>query len=88
MSVDGTHDPINETSSFSPRWFSYKLNGPRLRYEVAISINGGRIVWGNGPFKQGEMKDLQIFRKDLKHELDEKEMVCTNDGYPDKKCLR
>ena len=87
ISVDGTDVPIQEPSPFSSRWYSYKLNGPGLRYEVGISL-GGDIVWLNGPFRPGDFNDVQIFRQDLKHELQLSEKVFADDGYPDRTCVR
>lgn len=88
MSVDATDVPICEPSPFSPRWYSYKLNHAGLRYEVAVSIFNGQIVWVNGPFRPGEMNDVQIFRQDLKQLILQNEKVVTDDGYPDQNCLR
>lgn len=53
MSVDGTDVPKTEPSPFSRTRFSYKLKEVGLRYEVGVSINGGHIVWINGPFRTG-----------------------------------
>lgn len=87
MSIDGTDVPIQEPSPFSSRWFSYKLQGPGLRYEIGVGLNGN-IVWVNGPFRPGEFNDVQIFRQDLRHELIPNEKVIADDGYPDRKCVR
>jgi len=36
------------------------LNGPGLRYEVALGIQSGYIVWVNGPYKPGVYNDDMI----------------------------
>ena len=49
-SLDGTDCRVREPSPFGPKWFSHKFKGPGLRYEVAVSIRKGHIVWVNGTF--------------------------------------
>ena len=41
---------------------SHKLNGPGLKYELAICLKTGKIVWVNGPFI-GSTNDGTIFRQ-------------------------
>lgn len=69
MSMDGTDVAIMEPSLFNRRWFSYKLNGAGLRYEVLVSINRGHIVWIKELFRLGEFNDVQIFCEDLRNKL-------------------
>jgi hypothetical protein len=86
MTVDGTDFKIQQPIPFSKRWYSHKFNGPGLRYEVAVSINGGDIVWTNGPFPCS-WHDITIFRSDLMLKLRRGEMVEADKGYrgqPDK----
>lgn len=87
VTVDGTDFRINEPSPFSPQWYSHKFKGPGLRYEVALSINGGDIVHINGPFPCGSSPDISIFRSKLINKLEDGEMVEADRGYrgePDK----
>ena len=81
MTVDGTDFMILEPTPFSSRWYSHKSKGPGLRYEVAVSINGGDIVHTNAPFPCGAWPDITIFRSELIHKLDEGEMVEADRGY-------
>lgn len=81
VTVDGTDFRIQEPSPFSPAWYSHKYKGPGVRYEVALSINGGDIVWINGPFACGRWPDLRIFRQKLIHKLEHGEMIEANKGY-------
>ena len=81
VTVDGTDFRIREPQEFSTRWFSHKFNGPALRYEVAVSINGGDIVHTNGPFPAGAWPDITIFRDELIHKLEEDEMIEADRGY-------
>lgn len=65
ITVDGTdfrifppNDGDNRTS-----WYSHKFKGPAVRYEVAVSIHSGDIVWTSGPWRAGCYPDITIFRK-------------------------
>ena len=62
-------------------WYSYKFNGPGLRYEVGLCILTGRIVWVHGPIPPGGWNDLQIFRHSLVTHLGQGERVETDRGY-------
>ena len=81
VTVDGTDFRICEPFPFSPMWFSHKFKGPGLRYEVAVSIRGGDIVWTNGPYACGAWPDISIFREHLIHQLLPGEMVEADRGY-------
>jgi len=51
VSVDGTDLPIREPiRPVDPKWYSHKLNRAAVRYELAIAIHTGWIVWVNGPY--------------------------------------
>jgi hypothetical protein len=51
------------------------------RYEIALCIQTGDIVWINGPFPCGNYNDLTIFRSGLMSELANAERVEADDGY-------
>jgi hypothetical protein len=77
--VDGTDFQV----PFAGRKFhshKYKF-GSALRYEVAVSILHGDLVWINGPYEPGIWNDLMIFRNALLSELDDGERVEADDGY-------
>jgi len=58
------------------------MKEPGLRYEVAVSIIQGDIVWVNGPFACGVYNDWTIFNQfGLKDALDLNERVEADDGY-------
>ena len=86
MPVDGTDCAINEPRPFSSKWYSHKLNGPAVRYEVAVSLKG-EIVAVNCPYEAGNNPDIKIFRKGLKNFLSSDEKVLTDEGYKDTKCI-
>jgi DDE superfamily endonuclease len=81
MTVDGIDCPIQEPSPFSSVWYSHKLNGAGLWYEVGICIQTGRIVWINGPYQPGPWPDLRIFRHRLMRTLVPNEWIVANKGY-------
>jgi DDE superfamily endonuclease len=83
MTIDGTDMPIYETYPFDPALYSYKLNGPGLRYEIAVCIATGQIVWINGPYKPTQWVDITIFRHKLMWKLLEGEWVVGDGGYSD-----
>ena len=85
VSVDGTDYAIMEPSPFSPRWFSHKMNGPGLRYEIAICIQTGEPVWTNGPFPCGSWSDIRIARSALVDAFDPGEYYLADGGYRDGK---
>ena len=84
VSVDGTdlripqQGPAQKGNPFS----SHKYKGKSaLRYELAVDIKTGYLVWINGPFPAGAFPDVEIFRSCLVEELDEDERVEADDGY-------
>eukprot|EP00525_Craspedostauros_australis_P003509 CAMPEP_0198112844 /NCGR_PEP_ID=MMETSP1442-20131203/4629_1 /TAXON_ID= /ORGANISM="Craspedostauros australis, Strain CCMP3328" /LENGTH=325 /DNA_ID=CAMNT_0043769759 /DNA_START=44 /DNA_END=1021 /DNA_ORIENTATION=+ len=81
VTVDGVDIRIEEPQPFTEGWFSQKFKGPGVRYEVALSIVGGEIVWTNGPFPCGMWNDLSIFRFGLKNKLMDGEVVVADKGY-------
>lgn len=62
-------------------FYSFKFKAPGLRYEVAICILTGMIVWINGPFMPGDYNDISIFRSALKFMLEDGERVEADKGY-------
>lgn len=81
VTVDGTDCRIFEPRPFDRIWYSHKFRGPGLRYEIAVSIAKGRIVWINGPFPCGAWPDAKIFNTGLVELLSEGEMVVADRGY-------
>jgi hypothetical protein len=84
VTVDGTDFRVGvrkgqgeEGKSF----YSYKFKAGGLRYEVALNIRNGYIVWVNGPFPPGFMNDIMIFRTALIDMLAANERVEADDGY-------
>ena len=80
ISVDGTVFKTQEPQPFDKAWMSAKFKGAALKYEVAISIFSGDIVWIYGPHRGGK-HDLTIFREQLLAKLEEGELVEADQGY-------
>jgi hypothetical protein len=81
VTVDGTDFRINEPSPFNRKWFSHKFNGPGVRYEIAVCIQTGDIVWIYGPFACGRWPDMKIFKSKLINKLLPGEKVEADMGY-------
>jgi len=80
VTVDGTDFKIREPSPFHKGWKSPKLEGSGIKYEVALSIYSGDIVWIYGPHKASK-NDVAVFNEKLKDMLGEGYMVETDKGY-------
>jgi hypothetical protein len=80
ISVDCFDCPINEPWPFRPLWYSQKINGPAVKYEVGVCIKTGHVVWFNGPFPAGE-NDGTIFAETLGPLLCEDEGAEVDGGY-------
>jgi hypothetical protein len=77
--VDGTDCQVPYCGR---KFHSHKFKfGSALRYEVAVAIVSGELVWINGPYEPGIWNDLAIFRNALLTELEEGERVEADDGY-------
>ncbi|CAB9500290.1 unknown protein [Seminavis robusta] len=64
------------------RWYSQKHRGPGVKYEVAVCIQTGDIVWFRGPFPCGQWSDKKIFTNKLIHCLDDdREEMVEADGH-------
>ena len=80
ISVDGTDCPVFEPAPFNKKMYSHKFHGPAVKYEVAICIKTGLIVWINGPFMGGK-HDTTIFKEGLSTLLADDEVVEVDSGY-------
>jgi hypothetical protein len=78
VTVDGTDCRIPEYGS---TFYSFKFRKSALRYEVALCIQTGDIVWINGPYEAGLWNDIKIFRDGLLAMLSPNKRVEADDGY-------
>ena len=68
--------------NFGPAFSTYKFGKKGgLRYELAICIQTGDLVWINGPYPAGRFNDITIFRNSLMSFLDDGERVEADGGY-------
>ena len=68
ISVDGTDFRLQQQYP-RRRHYTHKFKTSGYRYEVAVCIQSGDIVWINGPFPAGAFPDINIFRRALKQKL-------------------
>ena len=85
LTVDCTDCPVFEPYPFNTEMFSHKMNGPGLKYEVAVCIKTGHIVWISGPFVASKA-DPTIFRNGLSNIIADDEVVEVDGVY--KGCLK
>lgn len=85
--IDGVDFEINEPSPFSPMWFSHKFCSAGLRYEVALCIWTGQIVWAHGGYPCGDWPDVKIARRHFVHFMDAGEKSLADRGYNDSNCF-
>jgi len=79
--VDATDYMVYQYKPWSKKWYSHKFKGPGVRYEIAICIQTGKIVWINGPYPCGAWPDMKIFRHRLIHRIPDGERVEGDKGY-------
>ena len=79
-SVDCTDCPILEPYPFDSTWWSHKINGPALKYEVCTAIANGFIVHISGPHKASK-HDVTVFNENLVNKLLPGECTEADGGY-------
>jgi len=72
-----------ETTEFDAKWWSHKFNGPGLRYEIALCIRTGTIVWAHGGLPCGEWPDIRLARNAFIGRLLPGEKALADCGYRD-----
>lgn len=79
LSVDGTDVRI---PNHGRKFASFKFKGKSaLRYELALDITNGDLVWLNGPFPAGAWPYIENFHICRSLWLDMGECVEEDDGY-------
>ena len=79
MSVDGTDFQLEQ--GYVKAFWLRKFKRCGLRYELALNIKTGNIVWWNGPFEPGLYNDNMSFQMGLAGQLEDGEHVEADDGY-------
>ena len=80
ITVDCTDCDVEEIHPFSAVYWSHKSNHAAFKYEVAVSICGGDIVWVSGPWPAA-MRDKLIFSMHLEKHLGKHEKSEMDNGY-------
>ena len=86
VSVDGTDFRIREPQPFDKGWYSVKFNGPAVKYEVAICIATGWIVWLYGPWRGGR-NDHEIAAHGVDLIVEDGERYIDDKGYKSRRAL-
>jgi hypothetical protein len=80
VTIDGTDCQIQEPVPYNSIWWSHKFNGPALKYELAVCIKTGDIIWLGGPWPAA-VHDQEVFDEALSDMLMPGEMVEVDSGY-------
>ena len=80
ISVDCTDCFITEEYPFCALFWSHKFNHAAYKYEIAVCIRTGYIVWVNGPWP-ASVADKQIYETYLAKKLGKDEKVAADSGY-------
>ena len=84
VTVDGVDmkvwEPQHPTFPHDKKFFSKKFSHGAVKYELAVSIFSGDLVWIKGPFKAG-VHDLTIFCHGLKNKLANGQIAIADRGY-------
>lgn len=75
---------ITEKNPYSKRYFSYKFNGPGLKYEIGLIIKTRIIIWVNGGISCGLENDLSLARSKFVKRLLPREKSIADKGYKEK----
>ena len=59
VTLDGTDFAVNEVTPFDVNYYSHKINDAGVRYDVALNIATGDIVYWGGGYPAGKYNDLQ-----------------------------
>ena len=82
ITVDFTDCVIEEPFPFCGVYWSHKWGHPAFKYEVAVSICGGDIVWVSGPWPAAVSNKI-IFENHLSLYLGDDEKAECDNGYRD-----
>ena len=76
-----------EPRPFSTDHSSHKYGGkPAVNYELGIALHADKLIWLYGPTMPGAEPDLTVYRKALKHVMQQdlpNSRIIADNGYPD-----
>ena len=78
VTLDGTDMQVQ--MKFSPGFMSHKFKGNGLKYEIAVCIQTGEIVWVHGPIRCGEL-DITVARQAFISFLNDGKKAVADRGY-------
>ena len=81
MSVNCTDCLMQEPMPFNKKWYSNKLNGPGVRYELCVCVMTGWIVSVNGWFPCGQWPDKKIAKIGIEKKMEDWERCIADRGY-------
>lgn len=81
VSIDCTDCKVPKQNSNAKAFTSHKFKESGVRYEIAVCIITGEIVWVMGPLPCGDWPDVEVFRFAIKHMLGPFERVEADDGF-------
>lgn len=85
-SLDGTHRPIQEprlpSGGVDRNYYSHKLNGAALAYEIALALDRSEIVYAGGGLP-ASIPDIALARKHFTAALARGEKALADKGYRD-----
>ena len=84
-SVDGINWRTFKPEPFSAKWFSDKLRGPGVRYEIALAIITGDIVRVIRIYPCGSYAGVTIFRMEMRKKILTGERVIADRRYKDER---
>ena len=84
ISVDGTdyraQEKSNEELNVDKKQYSKKFNHGGLKYEIAVGIASGKVVWVSGPHRGGK-NDQTIFQEGLQAKIKAGKLAIADGGY-------
>ncbi len=83
VSIDGVDFKIFEPEPFNPGYYSHKFRAAGLRYEIALCIRTGHIVWAHGGYPCGLYTDLVLAREAFILNLKKDEKAMADKVYKD-----
>lgn len=87
VSLDATDCPVQEPTTpqqdFLREYFSHKLHGAGLRYEIGLNFRTGDMVWLFGGYPCGRLNDLSLSREFYLTQILPGELTLADDGYND-----
>lgn len=86
--LDGTECRIDEPSKLSSKYFSHKLKGSGLRYDIGICISTQKLFGWMGHIFCGKWPDISMFKQKMLLYLSINESDIEDKGYRNETCIK